>query len=103
MSNTAGGTGTAQAIITLKVAPGNEAAFRALEGRLAAAEQGFPGFLASEMIRPVPGVQEHWALRLQFDSPQRLRAWLESEQRHQLLQELVPLLLEPQKEQTLAT
>src|SRR5438067_10238808 len=87
---------TAQAVITLNVAPGNEAEFRALEGRLGAACQGFPGFLASETVRPVEGIQDHWAIRVRFDSPERLQAWLTSETRRQFLRELAPLLLDEQ-------
>ena len=76
---------TAQAVITLKVAPGSEAEFSALEGRLGAACQTFPGFLASEIVQPVAGVQDHWALRVRFASPEHLQAWLDSETRRRLL------------------
>jgi antibiotic biosynthesis monooxygenase (ABM) superfamily enzyme len=92
--------GTAQAVITLKVAPGSEAEFRALEGRLGAACQSFPGFLTSEIVQPVAGVQEHWALRVRFASPERLQAWLDSDTRRQLLEEMAPLLLDQQEEKT---
>src|SRR5947208_9027902 len=88
---------TAQAVITLKVAPGSEAEFSALEGRLGAACQTFPGFLASEIVQPVAGVQDHWALRVRFASPEHLQAWLDSETRRRLLEEMAPLLLDRQE------
>src|SRR4051812_45444526 len=94
--------GTAQAVITLDVAPGSEAEFRALEGRLGAACQAFPGFLASEVVRPVEGIQDHWAIRVRFDSPELLQIWIASETRRRLLQELAPLLLDRQEEKTVA-
>jgi uncharacterized protein len=92
--------GPAQAVITFEVAPGNEAEFNALEARLSAACQAFPGFLANEILRPVAGVQDHWAIRIRFDSAARLLAWLESDTRHALLEELAPLLLHQEVEKT---
>jgi antibiotic biosynthesis monooxygenase (ABM) superfamily enzyme len=82
----------AQAVLTLQVAPGREAEFAAVEGRLGAAAQLFAGFLGSEISRPVAGVQDNWAVRVQFDSPERLAAWLESDVRRGLLEEMAPLL-----------
>jgi antibiotic biosynthesis monooxygenase (ABM) superfamily enzyme len=95
--------GEAQALITLAVAPGKEAEFHALEGRLDTACQAFPGFLSVERVPPVPGVQDHWALRLRFDSAEHLQAWLDSEPRRQLLQEMAPLLADAQEEKAVAT
>src|SRR5437016_5907905 len=83
--------GIAQALITLNVAPGNDAEFRLLEGRLGAACQAFPGFLASELVRPVEGIQDHWAVRVRFDSPERLQAWLDSAARREWLEKGEPL------------
>src|SRR5207248_1651553 len=98
-----GDAGGAQAIITLKVAPGSEAEFRDLEGRLGAACQGFPGFLASEMIQPVAGVQEarifparppyqpEWATAYSFDTQAHLQNWLDSPVRREWLEKGGPL------------
>jgi antibiotic biosynthesis monooxygenase (ABM) superfamily enzyme len=93
----------AQALITVAVAPGKEAEFHALEGRLDAECQAFPGFLSIERVVPAAGGQGHWALRLRFNSAEHLKAWLDSEPRRQLLQEMGPLLADGQHEKALTT
>jgi antibiotic biosynthesis monooxygenase (ABM) superfamily enzyme len=51
------------------------------------AEQAFPGFMGSELFRPVPGVQDGWTSVFKFDTVEHLNAWLESDVRKQLLDE----------------
>jgi uncharacterized protein len=55
--------------------------------RVTDAEREFPGFLGGELFRPVPGVQEEWTALYRFDTDEHVDAWLESPQRHALLEE----------------
>jgi uncharacterized protein len=75
------------AVISTRVAPGGERAFRTWQRRIAAAEASFPGFQGSKLEPPIPGVQEDWATISRFDSEEHLQAWLTSPQRRQLVDE----------------
>ncbi|MEX0990851.1 MAG: antibiotic biosynthesis monooxygenase [Actinomycetota bacterium] len=70
------------------VAPGKEEEFRATVKRLMTAESRFAGFLGTEFIPPVPGVQEEWVTLIRFDSQEHLQAWFDSPERKKLLDEL---------------
>ena len=75
------------AIISIRVQPGQEAAFQEWQRRIATVEATFEGFSGYRLEPPVPGVQDHWMTMLRFDSDAYLDAWLNSEQRQQLLAE----------------
>ncbi|WP_309794709.1 antibiotic biosynthesis monooxygenase [Inquilinus ginsengisoli] len=75
----------ASAVIATRVRPGQEAAFRRWEQRIAAAQARAPGFQGYRFEPPVPGVQDDWLAVLRFDSEGSLQAWLESPERHALL------------------
>ena len=75
------------AIISMRVQPGQEAAFQDWQRRIAAVEATFEGFSGYRLEPPVPGVQDDWVTMIRFDSDAHLDAWLESEQRQRLLQE----------------
>ncbi len=46
-----------------------------------------PGFQGYRFEPPVPGVQEDWLAIVRFDTEMNLQAWLDSPERHKLLQE----------------
>lgn len=75
------------AVISTRIKPGQEAAYRAWEQRIAAAQCKAPGFQGYRFEPPVPGVQDDWLSILRFDSEAHLDAWLESPQRKALLAE----------------
>jgi hypothetical protein len=77
----------ASAVISTRVTPGQEEAFRAWQTRIAAAEASFQGFQGVRLEPPVPGVQEDWATIVRFDSNDHLQAWLTSPKRQRLLDE----------------
>jgi antibiotic biosynthesis monooxygenase (ABM) superfamily enzyme len=77
----------ASAVISTRVAPGKEAAFREWQSRIAAMEASFPGFQGVRIEPPIPGVQDDWATVVRFDSNDHLQAWLTSPQRQRLLDE----------------
>jgi len=78
---------TVAAVISTRVAPEQEQAFRDWRRRIAAAEATFPGYLGSKVEPPIPGAQEDWATVVRFDSDEHLRAWLTSPERGRLLEE----------------
>ena len=75
------------AVISTRVKPGQEAAYRLWEQRIAAAQAKSPGFQGYRFEPPVSGVQEDWLAILRFDSDANLQAWLDSPTRHKLLEE----------------
>lgn len=75
------------AVISHEVRPGREWDFRRWQERVRRAQEGFPGFMGSELFEPVPGVQEKWVTAIRFDTREHLDRWLESEVRGRLLEE----------------
>jgi antibiotic biosynthesis monooxygenase (ABM) superfamily enzyme len=85
-----GGTGTAgpvSAVISTRIMPGQEQAYRRWELRIAAAQARAPGFQGSRLEPPVPGVQDDWLAIVRFDTDANLQAWLASPVRRALLEE----------------
>jgi uncharacterized protein len=78
------------AVISTRIKPGQESAYRAWEQRIAAAQSKAPGFQGYRFEPPVPGVQDNWLAILRFDTEANLQAWLDSPERHKLLQEAEP-------------
>lgn len=79
-------------VISSRIRPGQEAAFRAWEHRIAAAQAKSPGFQGYRFEPPIPGVQDDWLAILRFDSEQNLQIWLDSPARKKLLEEATPFL-----------
>jgi uncharacterized protein len=75
------------AVISMRVKPGQEAAYQDWQRRIAAVEATFPGFSGYRLEPPVPGVQDDWTSMVRFDSDAHLDAWLNSPERQRLLEE----------------
>ncbi|MFT0859542.1 antibiotic biosynthesis monooxygenase [Ancylobacter sp. G4_0304] len=75
------------AVISTRVKPGREAAYRAWEQRIAAAQSRAPGFQGYRFEPPIPGVQEDWLSILRFDTEEHLQGWFASPERLALLKE----------------
>jgi antibiotic biosynthesis monooxygenase (ABM) superfamily enzyme len=90
-----GGSGVlpapASAVISTRVKPGQEDAYRQWERRIAAAQAKAPGFQGYRIEPPVPGVQDSWLAIVRFDSDANLALWMQSPERLQLLKEGEPL------------
>jgi hypothetical protein len=82
------------AVISTRVKPGQEAAYRAWEQRIAAAQAKFAGFRGYRFEPPIPGVQDDWLAILRFDTDRDLQEWLDSPERRKLLEESAPLVEE---------
>jgi antibiotic biosynthesis monooxygenase (ABM) superfamily enzyme len=77
------------AVISTRIKPGQETAYRAWEQRIAAAQSKAPGFQGYRFEPPLPGVQDDWLAILRFDTEAHLQAWLDSPERHTLLREAI--------------
>jgi uncharacterized protein len=75
------------AVISMRIMPGKEEAYRDWGQRIAAAQAQFPGFQGFKLNPPIPGVQEDWVTVLQFDNEAHLNAWMTSPERLKLLEE----------------
>ncbi|MEU5018923.1 antibiotic biosynthesis monooxygenase [Streptomyces angustmyceticus] len=75
------------AVISHDVKPGSEQGFLNWQQKTLKAQEKAPGFMGSELFKPVEGVQEHWVVVFRFDSREHLDAWLASDVRAKLLKE----------------
>jgi antibiotic biosynthesis monooxygenase (ABM) superfamily enzyme len=75
------------AVISTRIKPGHEAAYRQWEQRIAAAQAKAAGFQGYRFEPPIPGVQDDWVAILRFDTEANLQGWLDSPERQKLLQE----------------
>jgi antibiotic biosynthesis monooxygenase (ABM) superfamily enzyme len=75
------------AVISTRIKPGEETAYRVWEQRIAAAQSKANGFQGYRFEPPVPGVQDDWLAIVRFDTEANLQAWLDSPVRHKLLEE----------------
>ena len=74
------------AVISMEIKPGQEEAYRVWNQRITAAETQYPGFQGHRLNPPIPGVQDDWVTILTFDTEAHLDAWLNSPERHKLLE-----------------
>lgn len=75
------------AVISTRIKPGQEAAYRQWEQRIAAAQSRATGFQGYRFEPPIPGVQDDWLAILRFDTEANLQTWLDSPERKKLLAE----------------
>ena len=78
----------ATVVINVNVAEGAEDRYLEWEQRANAKAAEFPGYIASEIVRPTPGVQKAWTNIYRFDSTENLQAWLTSPERAHLIDEI---------------
>jgi antibiotic biosynthesis monooxygenase (ABM) superfamily enzyme len=81
------GPAPVSAVISTRIRPGQEAAYRHWEQRIAAAQARARGFQGYRLEQPIPGVQDDWVVILRFDTDANLQAWLEAPERQKLLEE----------------
>jgi antibiotic biosynthesis monooxygenase (ABM) superfamily enzyme len=75
------------AVMSTYIKPGQEAAHRAWERRIATIQSQAPGFQGYRFEPPISGVQNHWLSIVRFDSEANLQAWLASPERQKLVAE----------------
>jgi hypothetical protein len=80
------------AVFSQRLRPGSEAAFEQLFTDVATVLRTFDGFLASDMLIPVDGVQSDHVVVVAFASRHQLDAWLDAPQRREWLERIEPLI-----------
>jgi len=73
------------AVSSVRVKPGEMAAFRALHGEILVALASSPGFLRADLFEPVDGVQDETVVVLAFDSREHLDEWLAAPERVRII------------------
>jgi antibiotic biosynthesis monooxygenase (ABM) superfamily enzyme len=76
------------AMILTAVRPGREMQFKAWRRRIAVCEASFEGYRGYKVQPPIPGVQDDWVTIVRFDTLEHLQAWLDSDERKQLMAEV---------------
>lgn len=79
------------AIMSTRVKPGCEHAYREWEQKIAVAQTAAKGLVGYRFEPPVPGVQADWLAILRFDTQENLQAWLDSPVRREIVAEAEPL------------
>ena len=80
-------TAPVSVIISTRVKPGCEAAYRRWEQRVAVAQSAAKGLQGYRFEPPIDGVQSDWLAILRFDTHENLQLWLDSPVRAALVAE----------------
>lgn len=80
------------AVMSQQVPERNRMGFRRAHAEITLVMRDFPGFVASELLEPVPGVQEDTIVLFSFASRQDLDGWLGSPERRSVLDLIEPLI-----------
>ena len=79
------------AIMSTRVKPGCEVAYREWEQKIAVAQTAAKGLVGYRFEPPILGGQTDWLAVLRFDTQENLQAWLESPVRRAIVAEADPL------------
>jgi antibiotic biosynthesis monooxygenase (ABM) superfamily enzyme len=95
-----GGTGgPVTTTVTRRVKPGHEPFYEEfLKGIIAAASR-FPGHLGVEVFRPEAAFAGEYRIVYRFDTPDHLRAWLDSDERAAWVERVEPHVIGPMRTQ----
>lgn len=88
----AAGAAAVTAVLSQRIRPDAEEAFHHVQARMLGAMEQFEGFLRSDHLPPVPGVQDDHVVVFSFATMADLDRWLESDERRDLLTDLAPLI-----------
>lgn len=79
------------AIMSTRVKPGCELAYREWEQKIAVAQTAAKGLVGYRFEPPILNVQADWLTILRFDTQENLQAWLDSPARQAIIAEAEPL------------
>jgi len=79
-------------VLSRRIKAGREEAFRVWIEGFHEVMATHPGHRSGQVVPPVEGAQPEWVFVYTFDSPQNLKAWLESEDRRAWLAKAEPLV-----------
>jgi len=79
------------AIMSTRVKPGCEVAYREWKQKIAVAQTAAKGLVGYRFEPPILGIQADWLAILRFDTQENLQAWLDSPVRRAIVAEAEPL------------
>jgi uncharacterized protein len=85
----------ATAIASHRVRPDKIEEYRSAQTAISHAARNFPGFIGTEVLSPVPGLQEEWIVIFRLESNQALKRWLENPEHTKLAKRIEDCLTEP--------
>lgn len=93
----------ATAIASHRVHPDKTAQYIAAQRAITDAARRSPGFVGTEVLGPVAGLQEEWVAIFRLESNEAMKQWLESAERGKLMARIENSLLEPSRMLILAS
>ncbi|MFZ1888231.1 MAG: antibiotic biosynthesis monooxygenase [Candidatus Binataceae bacterium] len=93
----------ATAIASHRVQPGEIEAYAAAQKAITDAARRFSGFVGTEVLSPVPGLQEEWVAIFRLESNRAMQQWLQNPERLRLAKAIEDLLIEPSRMLVLAS
>jgi uncharacterized protein len=81
--------------VTRRVKPGHEAFYEQFLEGIVSAASGFPGYLGVEVFRPQSASAGEYRTVYRFDTPEHLRAWLDSDIHAAWLERAEPHVIGP--------
>jgi uncharacterized protein len=81
--------------VTRRVKPGHEAFYEQFLEGIVSAASGFPGYLGVEVFRPQSASAAEYRTVYRFDTPEHLRAWLDSDIHAAWLERAEPHVIGP--------
>jgi uncharacterized protein len=93
----------ATAIASHRVQPGKLEAYAVAQKAITDAARRFPGFVGTEVLSPVPGLQEEWVAIFRLESNRAMQQWLQYPERLRLAKAIEDLLIEPARMLVLAS
>ncbi|MGP4004382.1 antibiotic biosynthesis monooxygenase [Streptomyces sp. 8N706] len=75
------------AVISHEIRPGREQDFERWQEKVLKEQEKYPGFMGSELFKPLQGIQDNWVVAFRYDTREHLDQWLDSEARERLLKE----------------
>jgi len=85
----------ATAIASHLVHPDKANEYLAAQTAITDSARRFPGFVGTEVLGPIPGMQAEWVAIFRLESNQAMKRWLESPERAQLAARIEACLSEP--------
>ena len=93
----------ATAIASHRVHPNKTAQYIEAQHAITEAARRSPGFVGTEVLSPVTGLQEEWVAIFRLESNEAMKQWLESAERGKLMEQIENSLIEPSRMLILAS
>jgi uncharacterized protein len=93
----------ATAIASHRVHPDKTAQYIAAQKAITDAARRLPGFVGTEVLSPVTGLQAEWVAIFRLESNEAMKKWLESPERGKLMEQIENSLIEPSRMLILAS